>query len=155
MKTKKDQFWIILLIVVVLVILVRIFVFEFVNIAGESMVPTLRNGQLIGICKVNYTPERGDIVVLDAPNGMELVKRVIGLPGETLEIKEGVVYVDGEVLKQKFQYSSVVKDSMSQLEIPAGSVFVMGDNRDHSTDSRAIGPILIQAIRGKMIFAVW
>ena len=155
MKTKKDKFWIILLIVVILVVLVRIFVFEFVNIAGESMAPTLKDGQLIGIYKANYAPERGDVVVLDAPNGMELVKRVIGLPGETLEIKEGIVYIDGTALEQKFQYSSTVKDSTPPLEIPAGSVFVMGDNRDHSTDSRVIGPVLIQSIRGKMIFAVW
>jgi signal peptidase I len=101
MKTKKDKFWIIVLIVVVLVILLRVFVFEFVNLAGESMVPTLRDGQLIGIYKVNYVPERGDIVVLDAPNGIELIKRVIGLPGETLEIKEGITYIDGTALEQK------------------------------------------------------
>ena len=82
-KKKHDiRFWIIFLIVVAIAVTLRIFVFEFVNISGESMSPTLENGQDIFIYKVNYTPSRGDIVVFNSPDGKELVKRVIGMPGE-------------------------------------------------------------------------
>ncbi len=154
-KQKKDKFWVLLIIVIALVILLRIFVFELVNISGESMYPTLHSGQMIAIYKVNYTPARGDIIVLDSPNKMELVKRVIGLPGETIEIKDGLVYINGQELDQQFQFPSKIKDSMAPVAIPPDSIFVMGDNRDYSSDSRMIGPIKIQSIRGKMAFELW
>ncbi len=152
---KKDKFWILFLVIVAAVILLRIFVFEFVNVSGLSMYPTLHDGEFIVIYKVDYTPVRGDIIVLDSPEQMEIVKRVIGLPGEKLEIKGGIVYINDQALDQKYQYPTEKKDSMAPLVIPQGNVFVMGDNRDNSADSRVIGPITIQSIRGKMLFSLW
>jgi signal peptidase I, bacterial type len=150
---KKDRFWIVFIIIVAAVVLLRLFVFEFVNISGESMYPTLHDGNLILINKVDYTPVRGDIVILDTQ--LELVKRVIGLPGEKIQIQDGEVYINGQKLEDKYQYPTQVKDSMPELTIPDGSVFVMGDNRDHSADSRVIGPIKLQSIRGRMLLSLW
>lgn len=152
---KKDRFWIFLLIIALIVVLLRVFVFEFVNVSGLSMYPTLHDRELIMIYKVDYSPVRGDIVVLNSPNTLEIVKRVIGLPGEKIEIKEGIVYINDQVLDQKFQYPTQVKDSMAPLVIPSDSIFVMGDNRDNSADSREIGPIQIRSVRGKMLFSLW
>ena len=153
-KKKHDiRFWIIFFIVVAIAVTLRIFVFEFVNISGESMSPTLENGQLIVIYKVEYTPSRGDIVVFNSPDGKELVKRVIGLPGETLKIEDGIIYVNGESIADEYQFSTTA--SLPATTILDGSIFVLGDNRDHSSDSREFGSIKITDIRGKMTFCVW
>lgn len=152
-KIHNIRFWIIFLIVVAIAVMLRIFVFEFVNISGESMSPTLEDKQLIVIYKVEYTPTRGDIVVFNAPDGIELVKRVIGLPGETIKIEYGIVYIDGEKIEDEYQFST--SKSLPNTAIPADSIYVLGDNRDYSSDSRDFGSIKITDIRGKMAFVVF
>lgn len=89
--------------VVTAALLLQLFVFELVNISGEWMLPTLKDGPVIIIYKVNYTPSRGDIVVFDSLDGIELVKRVIGLPDETIEIIKGNVYINGEMIEDEYQ----------------------------------------------------
>ena len=152
---KKDRFWLKLIIVIGIALSVRFFVFEFIYISGDSMYPTLVNGQVITIWKVCYTPIRGDIIVFDIPGEKELVKRIIGLPGENIEIKNGIVLINGSELHQKYQYPSELSNSMPEQQIPGDSIFVLGDNRDHSADSRSYGPIKINVIRGKLLFALW
>lgn len=119
------------------------------------MHPTLNDGQLIFIWKMSYTPLRGDIVVFESPDGTELVKRVVGLQGETIQIIEGVLYINNQKSDEKIQYNTPSSESMAPVTIPLGSVFVMGDNRKFSTDSRVFGAIPYQMIKGKMIFQLW
>ncbi|MEM7030718.1 MAG: signal peptidase I [Chloroflexota bacterium] len=113
--------------------------------------------------KVSYrfqTPSRGDIVVIKVPHSdLPLIKRVIGLPGEVIEIKGDAVFADGYRLPEPY----LTDDSTTQqsryttdpILIPAGHIFVMGDNREASNDSRAFGPINMDAIVGRAWLSYW
>jgi signal peptidase I len=108
-----------------------------------------------------HPPQRGDIVVLHPPvdNGKPYIKRVIGLPGERLSIHNGAVYINGERLDEGYLNGVATTWSGSigqeEITIPDGEVFVMGDNRNNSTDSRIFGPIEIDAIIGKAWISYW
>jgi signal peptidase I len=108
-----------------------------------------------------HPPQRGDIVVLHPPvdNGKPYIKRVIGLPGERLSIHEGAVYINGERLDESYLNGVATTWSGSvgqeEITIPKGQVFVMGDNRNNSTDSRIFGPIEIDEIIGKAWISYW
>jgi|WetSurMetagenome_2_1015567.scaffolds.fasta_scaffold01444_5 signal peptidase I len=126
---------------------------------GTSMVPSLENGQQIIVSRVTYLfhePQRGDIITLHPPfaSPKPFVKRVIGLPGETIEIKSGKVYVNGALLsepyiKQSFTYT------MPAVKVPEGQYFVLGDNRDISEDSHYFGTIPKKNIIGKAWLSIW
>jgi signal peptidase I len=136
-------------------------------VLGSSMVPTLQeSGQRLLINRLAYNfgePERGDIITLHPPNqGLNVrpyIKRVIGLPGETVEIKSGVVYItkpdgthfvlDEPYVKQAFTYS------MSPVKVPAEEYFVLGDNRNISEDSHLFGTVPRENIIGKAWMSIW
>ena len=134
----------------------RSFVFVFATVDGPSMLPTLETGEKIFVTRYTYyfqEIERGDIVVCDFPSDSypdHYVKRVIGLGGEKVSIKNGVVYINGEALSEDYILSPPIND-MEETVVPEGCVFVMGDNRNNSTDSRKsyIGPINKKLIIGK------
>lgn len=134
----------------------RSFVFVFATVDGPSMLPTLETGEKIFVTRYTYyfqEIERGDIVVCDFPSDYypdHYVKRVIGLGGEKVSIKNGVVYINGEALSEDYILSPPIND-MEETVVPEGCVFVMGDNRNNSTDSRKsyIGPINKKLIIGK------
>ncbi|MBD5560276.1 MAG: signal peptidase I [Clostridia bacterium] len=140
--------------------LIRAFLFEFVLVDGPSMQPTLETGERIAIEKVSrYSglPNRGDIVIVHYPNRTEnFVKRAIALPGETIEIRNSTVYIDGEPLEEDY-VSDFEYFDYGPLTVPEGHVFVMGDNRYNSMDSRAlqVGPIPQDAIVGRGLFVIW
>jgi signal peptidase I len=127
-------------------LIVRHFLFETIYIASPSMEPTLPVGTRLvenKLAYLNAMPQRGDIVVFNRPSHPEkgLVKRVIGVPGDSLEIKEKMVYVNGAALNEPYvQHTSpntmFEGDNIAATTVPAGCVFVMGDNRDVSGDSR-------------------
>ena len=129
------------------------------QVHGQSMEPSLHDGQYLIASKVTYwlhPPERGDIVVLLPPTGQSsipYIKRVIGLPGDKVEIREGRVWVNGIALNEpyisgppSYQESQVVKE---------GNYFVLGDNRNNSSDSHAWGLLPVDHIIGKAIFCYW
>lgn len=141
------------------------------RVDGASMDNTLRDGEIMLIWSLGYTPAQGDIVVLNKtpvilPGWTEpraIVKRVIAVGGQTVDIdyNTGTVYVDGQPLDEPY-----IKEAMylpgpamqqTHWDIPEGSVFVMGDNRNHSTDSRdlQLGPIDTDYILGKAVLALW
>jgi signal peptidase I len=138
------------------ILLVFYVFFTSVAVEGGSMAPTLRGGDRLLVTHGNPSPQRGDIVVAQVDDDgvpVELVKRVIALPGDTVEILSDVAYVNGspepargQVLNRRFTVSR------PRITVPAGHVYVMGDNRPNSEDSRYLGPIPISGIMGKAVF---
>ena len=144
------------LIIVVVVIFIRTFILTPVIVSGTSMNDTLKNGELLLLKKYDKSFERFDIVVFDYGDS-KLVKRIIGLPGETLEYKDGILYINGKEIEDPF--ASSTKDfKLTDLNIdviPEDYYFVMGDNRSNSSDSRIIGPIGKDTINGTTSFSLW
>lgn len=145
-------------------IVIKTFLFQAFWIPSESMVPTLEKNDRVLVNKLSYRlhdVNRGDIVVFKAPEGADsdvedLVKRVIGLGGETIEGREdGHVYIDGRRLEEPYLPAGTVSRVFPPVEIPAGSVFVLGDNRLASKDSTAFGPIPESAIVGRVFIRIW
>lgn len=133
-----------------------------VGVIGVSMEPKLYNGQEVLVNRLLYrlsAPRRGDVVVF-LPNGNKnshyYIKRVVGLPGETVQIIGGYVYINGELLDEDESYDKIADAGIAQVEIQLGSdeFFVLGDNRNNSEDSRSgnIGPVKKETIAGKVWF---
>ncbi len=147
---------------VIAVVVAFTFIFRTVGIVGNSMVPTLNNNDRIILSAFMFEPENGDIVVTCQPNDTMvedvLVKRVIATEGQTVDIDftKGVVYVDGEALDEPYINEPTYRqeDFYNSVTVPEGYVFVMGDNRNHSTDSRdnRVGFIREEYILGKALF---
>jgi signal peptidase I len=128
-------------------------------IQGPSMEPTLRTGDRVLVEKIGYhfdTPQRGDVVLIQAENGGEdLIKRVAALPGETVSVRADAVYVDGEPLPGARASRDLPGFSGLSTTVPPGHVYVLGDNRDHSTDSRYFGPVSLERIEGEALATFW
>ncbi len=151
------------LIVLVLALLLTQFVIQRNTVKGESMVPTLHDGDELFVEKVTRyfgAIHRFDIITVDThwvetdhPN--RVIKRVIGLPGEEVELKDGKVYINGQELDQPFldpQLKTVARDlRFSKLKLGENEYYVLGDNRNNSTDSRYYGPVPQSAILGKLL----
>jgi signal peptidase I len=139
--------------------LVRTFLFENYRVLGHSMDPTLENDQFLVVNKLGYRfhePERGDIIVFRDPRTDErkLIKRVIGLPGEVLEIKDGQVYVDDYLLDESY-VANPGRYSLPATPIPEGQYFVLGDNRNNSSDSHNWGTLSRREIVGQAWISYW
>ncbi|MDO4153959.1 MAG: signal peptidase I [Candidatus Fimenecus sp.] len=147
---------------VLAVCLIFTFVFKISAVDGDSMNNTLHNGDKVLITARDWTVERGDIVVISQPNAFNkvLIKRVIATEGQTVEIngKTHQVIVDGEVLEEPYiAQPLIVQGSWNYpVTVPEGCVFVMGDNRNRSTDSRdsAVGMIDTRYIVGEAIYRI-
>ncbi len=160
-RASNIDFFLCLIFYVVLALAIRLFVFEPVLVSGDSMYPTLLDGERMFVEKLTYLvepPQRGDIVICHYPYYDEnCVKRVIGLPGETIEIAGGMVYIDGAPLEEGAYWEGEIWKDMAPQLVPEDSVFVIGDNRNYSTDSRdrAVGPLTYGQIIGKVHFVIW
>ena len=137
------------------------------TVSGASMYPTLHNGDRMVLSKVGDI-HRFDVVILKAPDeNVEYIKRVIGMPGDTIEMKSGVLYINGKKVDQPFintealAKQTVFMDDFTlesltgESKVPEGKCFVLGDNRGVSKDSRMIGFIDRSAIEGKAVFTIW
>lgn len=142
-------------IAVVIALLIRIFIFEFVVVEQTSMYPTLKEGEKLCVVKAAYwfdAPERGEIVIVKISDTTNYVKRVVGLPGETVEIKDNVVYINGEALDEDYLVSGLTYNDYGPITVPDGEYFLLGDNRPVSQDSREMGCFSQDAIIAKVAF---
>lgn len=160
-----------IIIAIVIALLIRAFIFEPVLVDGHSMDNTLNNGQRLIEYKLGYFfshPKRGDIIVLQYQKGIlkflplpdpkeiDYIKRVIGVPGDKIDIRDGNVYINGDELEEPYAKGKTLPLGMKFPDVvPLNNVFVLGDNRENSSDSRRIGYIDYSRIRGKATFKIW
>jgi signal peptidase I len=156
------EFLVILLVSFALVFgFVRPFVVEAFYIPSESMIPTLRVGDRVLVNKFIYRftePERGDIVVFESVEGggEDLIKRVVGVPGDEISVRGGKVVLNGERQREPYVNKKYPDRSFSPpTTVPKGHVFVMGDNRANSRDSRFFGPVPKKKIEGEAFLRFW
>src|SRR5213082_215735 len=150
-----------LLIAIGLALVIIVFLYQPVKVEGTSMAPLLSDQERIFINKFVYRFEpiqRGDVVVFWYPldHTKSFIKRVVGLPGETVEIRQGVLYVNGKAIPEPYvppQYEDL--SDFGPLRVPKDNYFVMGDHRISSNDSRVFGPVDSQFIYGRAVFAYW
>ena len=149
--------------IILIVVTIRVFIFDPVRVDGPSMNTTLSDGEIIVLNKIEYRRhdiKRYDIVVVNV-DGKKIIKRVIGLPNEKIEIKDNKVYADGKELDNSFTSSRTddfdFETVLGLKKIPGDSYFVLGDNREVSMDSRysEVGTIKKEQIVGKAALIVW
>ena len=173
------------LIALVIFVGVRMLVLNF-RVDGSSMFPNLHDGDMLLVNRNAYEsfdlytfvdwipgiehadakefkpfddPARGDVIVFDPPvaSSKPYIKRIIGLPGETVEIRDGNVYIDGELLEESY-IDAGITECTRECEpwvVPEGEIFVLGDNRQNSSDSRVFGPVPIDAVLGRAWVIYW
>lgn len=143
---------------IIIALLIHVFLAQATRVFGQSMEPNLHTNMRLVVEKVSYrmhSPHRGDIVVLRVRPGDELlIKRIIGLPGDEVEIHDGQVYVNGEALDEPYLNQNT-RGNLAPRVVPPLHVFVMGDNRRASNDSRSFGPVHLDNIVGRAWFSYW
>jgi signal peptidase I len=129
-----------------------------IRVDGSSMEPTLHTGEFVIVNKLSYKfsePMIGDVIVFHFPRDpeQEYIKRVIGLPGDRVEIRNGDVYVNDRPIEEDYIAADPAYDIVS--EVPQDSLFVLGDNRNNSSDSHNWGPVPLDFVVGKAVFVYW
>lgn len=145
-------------------LLIQAFLFQAFLIPSGSMQPTLDIGDRVLVNKLSYRtsdPNRGDVVVFKRPPNQpdsdikDLIKRVVGLPGDRLEAIDGIVNVNGVPLDESYLPAGTETTNLPLTTVPAGHVFMMGDNRAESFDSRFFGAIDIDLVEGRAVLRIW
>jgi len=167
-KRAVTEWMLVLAIALVAAFLVRTYLFQTFYIPSASMQPTLQIGDRIIVSKVTYdfrSVERGDIIVFRAPPAehndcgdpgvTDLVKRVMGLPGEVISSRGNNVTINGKVVPEPWFPATPLGPAIGTMKIPAGHYFVMGDNRTNSCDSRTWGTVPKPNIIGHVVFRIW
>ncbi|EJL47038.1 signal peptidase I S [Brevibacillus agri] len=170
-RTKKNELWEwtkALGIALILAFLIRTFLFAPFIVEGESMETTLHNSEKLVVNKAIYylqEPKPGDIIVFHAEKTRDYIKRVIAVAGDTVEVKGDQLYINGNMVEEPYlaQHKEQAKqqgepyftNDFPPVTVPAGHIFVMGDNRPNSHDSRAIGPVAVSTVVGRAEFTFW
>ena len=155
--------WVVIIVGALLVaFLVKTFLIQAFYIPSGSMLPTLEEDDRVLVNKLSYdlhAVHRGDIVVFESPQGegeiKDLIKRVIALPGETIEARDGRVLINGQPIEEGYLGPGITTGPLEPQTVPPEHVFVMGDNRGNSKDSRFFGPISESVIIGRAFVKVW
>lgn len=147
------------LIALLLAVLIRAFVVERFLVDGPSMEPTLWNGESLLVYKLAYrfgTPKRGDVVVFRYPldPSRDYVKRCVAVGGDTVEMRLGRLYVNGKLKEEPYVRFPGLHE-MKSITVPEDSIYVMGDHRTNSEDSRIFGPAKLSLVKGKAVFIIW
>jgi signal peptidase I len=166
--TRNTLEWVAVIIgAVVVALLIKTFVVQAFRIPSESMVPTLEMGDRVLVNKLSYDAHdlnRGDVVVFERPPSLpagpddpkDLIKRVIGLPGDELQTKDGQLYVNGRLLEEPYLPEGTATFGIDEpLVVPEGQVLVLGDNRQNSSDGRVFGPIDEDSVIGRAFVVMW
>lgn len=141
------------IVIVVVVVLIRTFIITPVRVDGDSMKNTLKNGDILLLYKLSSI-NRFDIIVLDEEKDNEkIIKRVIGMPGETVAIKKGKIYINDKVIDDEYAYGET--SDFDKVTLADDQYFILGDNRLISKDSRYFGPIKDNEIKGKIVFRLF
>jgi signal peptidase I len=148
-----------ILVALVLAIVLYLFIMTPHEVVGNSMHPTYKNGEMLMANKITYRvsePKRGDVIIFKFSDTQDFIKRIVGIPGDEVMIKDGKIYINNELLDEsKYLQSSVITNGGSYLHegqsitIQDNEYFVCGDNRTNSSDSREFGPITQDKIKGK------
>jgi signal peptidase I len=149
---------VVVLAALLLALLLKVYVAEAYQIRGSSMETTFEDGERVMVQKIFYTIERGDIVIFSSKEDprKDLIKRVIGLPGDVIRIEDGEVFINGEKLQEDYaSVESYRHESYGPRKVAPNTYFVLGDNRDQSLDSRIFDSIDHSAIKGKVILRWW
>ncbi|MCQ6557832.1 signal peptidase I [Paenibacillus mendelii] len=158
---RETRDWVVSLsVAVIAALLIQNYAFAQTEVRNVSMQSTLFAGQRLIEDKITYRfeqPDRGDIVIINGPESeLRLIKRVIGLPGDVIDMKDGQIFVNGTLTEESYVKGSTYPNGLEvPYQVPEDKLFVMGDNREHSTDSRELGPISISSIEGRAIFRLW
>jgi len=155
--------WVVsILIAVVLAFFIRYFIVELYMVEGPSMRPTLVTNERLVVNKFIYrfkAPEKGDVLVFRYPKdpSRDFIKRVIGVAGDTVEVKDSRVLVNGQLLNEPYILEKTIRNSYSLATVPTGHIFVMGDNRNNSEDSRYadVGFVPLEMVKGKAVMIFW
>ena len=157
-NTKKRRILDIIPIIISILLVIGInFCFQLVLVNGDSMNPTYQNNDFLISSKIaykNHSPQKGDIVIVDGKSqdlDIDIIKRVVATAGDTVEIKKGQLIINDKKVKEDYIDETMNKD-MHKMTVKKNTVFIMGDNRNHSIDSRVFGSIPVQDIMGKVIF---
>ena len=158
LRTFAREWLIPLAIALVVALLLRTYVFATARIDGDSMLGTFEDGQRAAVTKIDlhFAPlTRGEIVICHYPgDARHIVKRVIALGGDTVEIRSGVLYLNGAAVDEPY-VTRPDRADFPLTEVPEGCYFVLGDNRPVSYDSRAVGPLPANLIEGRVRFIYW
>jgi len=170
-RAKKNELWEwtrALVIAIILAFLIRTFLFAPFIVEGESMETTLHNSEKLVVNKAVYylgDPQPGDIIVFHAEKTRDYIKRVIAVAGDTVEVRNDQLFVNGKLVEElylarhkaeaKEQGEPFFTNDFPPVKIPADHIFVMGDNRLNSQDSRAIGPVAVSTVVGRAEFTFW
>lgn len=154
--------WIVsIAVAMILAFFIRYFIVELYLVDGPSMMPTLQNQERLVVNKFIYrfrAPERGEILVFKYPSdpSRDFIKRVIAVPGDTIEIKDGRVFVNQQLMNEPYILSQT-RGNYPLSTVPEGHIFVMGDNRNNSEDSRFadVGFVPYDLIKGKAVMIFW
>ena len=156
--------------IAVLLFLFQAYVLELIRVDGTSMADTLRNGDIVLVNKLDRNFQRGDVVICHYPDRLSaaidlnasmslrihtaFVKRLVALPGDTVAIRQGKLFVNGRLTEDPPHMASLPADYPRRL-LGENEYFVIGDNRGNSNDSRSVGPVTLDMLRGKVIFVLW
>lgn len=160
-KQKKDMSWTNFFLFLAAILLFRVFVLEPHSVSGSSMDNTFKNKDYVLVDKISYrfeAPQKGDVIVFNPPaaaqNTERFIKRIIATPGDTIEVKENMTYINNQPLSEKFVTYTSTKTS-APITLKDNEYFVMGDNRNVSYDSRYWGPITKDEIQGRVLLRLY
>ncbi len=158
---KKDMSWTSFFIFLAAILLFRVFILEPHSVSGSSMDDTFKDNDYVLVDKITYRfaePQKGDVIVFNPPaaaqNKDRFIKRIIATPGDTINITNGVTYINDKPIEEKFVIYTSMKD-INTVKLKDNEYFVMGDNRYVSYDSRYWGPITKDEIQGRVLFRLY